>query len=95
MSEFKASLVLFPAKEKRNERSPDNSGNLELLTSDIPALLEYLESAEVEENYKGEKIVKLSVATWINEMKDGRKYLKGLVSPPMKRSVDTDSDMPF
>ena len=101
MSEFKASLALFPAKEKRSERSPDHSGSIEVLKAEIPALIAYLQSAESEKNYKDEDIVKLSVGTWINEMRDGRKYLKGSVSQPMKRddapapAPAQDFDMPF
>ena len=102
MSEFKATLALFPAKEKRSERSPDHSGSIEVLKAEIPALIAYLQSAETEENYKGEPIVKLSVGTWINETRDGRKYLKGSVSQPMKRDeptvispVTNDDAMPF
>ena len=102
MFEFKATLALFPAKEKRNEKSPDHSGNIEILKSEIPSLIAYLQSAETEENYKGEPVVKLSTATWINEMRDGRKYLKGSVSQPMKRDeptvispVTNDDALPF
>ena len=102
MCEFKATLALFPAKKKRSERSPDHSGNIEVLKDEIPALIAYLQSADTEENYKGERIVKLSVGTWINQMRDGREYLKGSVSQPMKRDeptvispVTNDDAMPF
>jgi len=102
MSEFKATLALFPAKEKRSERSPDHSGSIEVLKAEIPALIAYLQSAQTEENYKGESIVKLSVGTWINQMRDGREYLKGSISQPMKRDepnvvspVTNDDAMPF
>lgn len=102
MSEFKATLALFPTKEKRSDKSPDHSGSIEVLKSEIPALIAYLQSAETEDNYKGEPVVKLSTATWINEMRDGRKYLKGSVSQPMKRdepamasSAVNDDAMPF
>jgi len=102
MSEFKATLALFPAKEKRSERSPDHSGSIEVLKTEVPALIAYLQSAETEENYKGESIVKLSVATWKNESKGGLQYLKGSVSQPMKRDeptvaspVTNDDAMPF
>jgi hypothetical protein len=102
MSEFKATLALFPAKEKRSEKSPDHSGNIEILKSEIPSLIAYLQSAETEENYKGEPVVKLSTATWINEMRDGRKYLKGSVSQQLKRDeptvispVTNDDALPF
>lgn len=102
MSEFKATLALFPAKEKRSEKSPDHSGNIEILKSEIPSLIAYLQSAETEENYKGEPVVKLSTATWINQMRDGREYFKGSVSQPMKRDeptvispVTNDDALPF
>ena len=29
--------------------------------------------AETEEDYQGNAVIKLSVSTWINEMKDGRR----------------------
>jgi hypothetical protein len=49
-----------------------------------------------------EPVVKLSTATWINQMRDGREYLKGSVSQPMKRDeptvispVTNDDALPF
>ena len=84
MSEFKLKLSLFPVKEKNKETSPDQTGSIEIPASEVKALVDYLAAAEREDDWQGNPIVKLSASTWTNEMKDGRKYLKGSVSAPYK-----------
>ena len=87
MSDFKGKIAIFPTKEKQSEKSPDHSGAIELTTSDAKELQRYLASAQPEEDYQGNLVVKLRVATWVNEMKDGRKYIKGLVSAPSESAA--------
>ena len=91
MSEFQGNITLFPAQEQKSEKSPDASGNIEIKTSEIQALISYLQSAERTNNYKDEEVIKIRVACWNNESKAGRKYLGGFVSPPM---TQTDSPTP-
>jgi len=86
---FSAKLSIFPVKEKTNEKGPDHTGAIEIPHSEVAALREYLMSAETEDDWQGNPIVKLSVSTWINEMKDGRKYLKGSVRKPYKPDGDS------
>lgn len=91
-------LALFHQSEKRNEKSPDYTGTLEVSAGDIGELVKYLNNADEEEDYQGNWIVKLSVSAWINESKSGKKYLKGSFSEPYRpdavkpASVDTLSD---
>jgi len=91
MSEFKAKLALFPVKEKKNEKGPDQTGAIEISEDQRQAFIQFLTTAEAEEDYQGNSIIKLSVSTWTNEMKDGRKYLKGAVTPPYKPSGEVTS----
>jgi hypothetical protein len=91
MAEFSAKLSLFPVSEKKNEKGPDQTGAIEIPQSEIAALRDYLMSAETVEDWQGNPIVKLSISTWINEMKDGRKYLKGSVQPPYKAPAETSA----
>lgn len=99
MPEFNAKLSIFPVKEKTKDNAPDHTGAIEIAKSEVAALREYLMTAETVDDWQGNPIVKLSVSTWINEMKDGRKYLKGQVKPPYKPENDAPaqapSDCPF
>ena len=84
MSDFKLKLALFPVKEKKNENGPDQTGAIEIPAGELGNLVQYLTNAEQDEDWQGNPIVKLSVSTWTNEMKDGRKYLKGTAAAPYK-----------
>ena len=85
---FQAKLSLFPVREKKNEKGPDQTGTIEIFQDQVAALRSYLMSAETEDDWQGNPVVKLSVSTWTSEMKDGRKYMKGQVKPPYKPPVD-------
>ena len=87
MTDFSANFSLFPAKEKKSEKSPDSSGNIEFAVSDIPAVIEHLQTAERQTNYKEIEVVKLRVAGWNTESKGGMRYVNGKVSPPMAQSA--------
>ena len=86
---FQAKLSLFPVREKKNEKGPDQTGTIEISQDQVAALRSYLMSAETEDDWQGNPVVKLSVSTWTSEMKDGRKYMKGQVKPPYKPPVDS------
>ena len=83
MSNFSANISLFTATDKKSEKSPDVSGNIEILESEIPALISYLQTAERTANYQEGQVVKLRVSIWNNVSKAGKEYLGGKVSPPM------------
>ena len=103
MSNFSAKLSLFPVKEKTKENSPDMTGDIEIPTNLTSSLVSYLQSAEPESDWQDNPIVKLRVSTWENEMKDGRKYLKGQVQEPYKKPAEgaapapapVDEELPF
>ena len=98
---FQGKLAIFPVKEKQNENGPDHTGTIEIPHSEVAALRDYLMQAETEKDYQGNAVIKLSVSTWINEMKDGRKYLKGSVRKPYKPdaapapAAPSEDEMPF
>ncbi len=53
--DFSANFNLFPAKEKKSERSPDFSGGVEFSADSLPAVIAYLQDpANQVDNYKGE-----------------------------------------
>ena len=86
MTELNASFSLFPAQEKKSERSPDYSGTIEIPADQINALVAHLGTAP-ENNWKDEPVLKLRIAGWKNESESGLKYLKGLVSVPMAQTA--------
>lgn len=86
MSDFNARYTLFPVQEKKSSKSPDVTGNIELLAEEIPNLIAYLQSAERVEDYKGNQIVKIRMSGWDNESKTGKQYQSGMVSPPQEQN---------
>ena len=98
MSDFSARFSLFPQDEKKSENSPDTTGNIEVLATEIPSLISYLQTAEQFEDYQGNPIVKIRMAGWTKESKQGKRFQSGKISPPMSnaptQAVST-ADIPF
>ena len=64
MSDFNIGFVQFTTLEenKKSEKSPDVTGNVEVLESSIPELINYLQTAERELDYQEEnKVVKIQI----------------------------------
>ena len=103
MADFtsKISLSMFPVKEKKSDKSPDMTGDIEIPASVINELVTYLRTADPVMNWRDEPVVKLRSSVWSNEMKSGGKYLKGLVSPPLENTqaapapAANDDALPF
>jgi hypothetical protein len=102
MSDLKLKLALFPVKEKTSDKGPDQTGAIEIPAGEIGELIKFLNNAPQEEDWQGNRIIKLPASTWINEMKDGRKYLRGSVSAPynsdatpVAASSVSSEDLPF
>ena len=97
MTEFSARFSLFPQDEKKSENSPDTTGNIEVLATEIPNLISYLQSAEQVEDYQGNQIVKIRMAGWTKESKGGKRFQSGKVSPPMSNAPAqaNTADLPF
>lgn len=88
MTEFSARFSLFPNDQKTSENSPDATGNIEVLATEIPNLVSYLQSAEQSEDYKGNQIVKIRIAGWTQTSeKTGKRYQSGKISPPMANTA--------
>lgn len=84
MSDFTARFSLFSAKEKKSEKSPDSTGTVEFSASELPAVIAYLQdTANMQEDYQGNSVVKLRIAGWNATSKGGLAYVNGKVSPPM------------
>ena len=86
---FSPRFSLFTTKEKKQEKSPDFTGNIEILKSELAELVEHLRSQEGETNYKDEVVVKLRISGWESTSKNGLGYISGLVSealPPREEA---------
>ena len=98
-TEFTAKFSLFPAKERKSEKSPSSTGSIEIPATEIPALIAYLQDeANVQDDYQGNSVIKLRIAGWDATSKNGLKYLNGKVSPPLAQpAVATSSveSLPF
>ena len=84
---FTAKFSLFPAREKKSEKSPDSTGSIEFAAADIPAVIAYLQDpANVQDDYQGNPSLKIRIAGWNATSKNGLQYVNGKVSPPMQQA---------
>ena len=77
---FTGRLVLFDNNDKKSEKSPDFGGNIEFSLSDAMALTEWITAQEGENNYAGEKVVKIPVSAWHKMSKSGNSFISGAIS---------------
>ncbi len=87
MSDFNIGFVQFTTLEenKKSEKSPDVTGNLEVLESNIPELINYLQTAERELDYQEENlVVKIRLAGWNGTTRKGAPMLKGKLNAPYR-----------
>ena len=88
MSDFSINFVQFTTKEenKRTEKSPDVTGNIEVPADQVNALISYLQNAERVLDWQDKEVVKISLAGWDNEIKQGKNkgnyFLSGKLSSP-------------
>ena len=86
MADFNIGFVQFTQLEedKRTEKSPDVTGSIEVLATDVDALINYLKTAEREEDYRGDEVVKLRLAGWNGMTRKNKPMLKGKLSEPYR-----------
>ena len=77
---FTGRLVLFNNSNKKTAASPDLGGNIEFTLQDAMALAEWITGQEGEDNYAGEKVVKIPVSAWNKMSKNGSSFISGAVS---------------
>lgn len=94
MSDFSYRFSLFAARDRKSDKSPSQTGNIEIPASEVPALIAWLQSAEPEMDWQDNPVVKLRLAAWDTESKAGSHYLSGKVSPPLPPR-NADEAMPF
>ena len=84
MSDFSINFVQFTTKEenKRTEKSPDVTGNIEVPADQVNALISHLQNAERVLDWQDKEVVKISLAGWRRETKKGDPYLSGKLSAP-------------
>lgn len=90
MTDFSLRFSLFAQQEKKSDKSPDQSGTLEIPMGAVEALAAYLKSATPETNYKDEPVVRLRMAGWSRESKGGKPYTSGLISAPLQTPSSLD-----
>ena len=77
---FTGRLVLFNNTDKKSAKSPDLGGNIEFTLSDAMAFAEWVTGQEGEDNYAGEKVVKIPVSAWNRMSKNGASFVSGAIS---------------
>jgi hypothetical protein len=77
---FTGRLVLFNNSEKKSEKSPDLGGNIEFTLEDAMALTEWITEQKGEDNYAGEKVIKIPVSAWNRMSKNGSSFVSGSIS---------------
>ncbi len=90
MPDFSIGFAQFTTleEEKRTEKSPDVTGSIEVLEEDVADLINHLQTADRETNYRDETVVRLRLAGWNGTFKNRngefRPMLKGKLSGPYK-----------
>ena len=92
---FTGRLVLFNNTDKKSAKSPDLGGNIEFTLSDAMAFAEWVTGQEGEDNYAGEKVVKIPVSAWNRMSKNGSSFVSGSISVLKGTSAKTVEEMPF
>ena len=77
---FTGRLVLFDNNDKKSEKSTDFGGNIEFTLPDAMAFAEWVTGQEGEDNYAGEKVVKIPVSAWNRMSKNGSSFVSGSLS---------------
>ena len=77
---FTGRLVLFNNTDKKSAKSPDLGGNIEFTLSYAMAFAEWVTCQEGEDNYAGEKVVKIPVSAWNRMSKNGSSFVSGSIS---------------
>lgn len=97
MNDFNGKFSLFPAREKKSEKSPDYTGTLELSLDQAMALADWLTSQPGETGYNNETVIKVRLAGWKATSRNGMAYLNGKVSPPnpSQQQATSADEMPF
>ena len=91
---FTGRLVLFNNSNKKPAASPDLGGNIEFTLQDAMALAEWITGQEGEDNYAGEKVVKVPVSAWHKESKNGTPFVSGSISVLKTEETEVDQ-IPF
>ena len=91
---FTGRLVLFNNSNKKTAASPDLGGNIEFTLQDAMALAEWITGQEGEDNYAGEKVVKVPVSAWHKESKNGTPFVSGSISVLKTEETEVDQ-IPF
>jgi len=84
---FQGKFSLFPAKEKKSEKSPDHTGSVEFPVSEAMKLAEWITAQPGEANWNGEQVIKIRIAGWASESKNGLSYIRGSMSPPQPQQA--------
>ena len=77
---FTGRLVLFENNEKSSTKAPDFGGNIEFTLPDAMAFAEWVTGQEGEDNYAGEKVVKVPLSAWHKMSKNGNSFISGAIS---------------
>ena len=91
---FTGRLVLFNNSNKKTAASPDLGGNIEFTLQYAMALAEWITGQEGEDNYAGEKVVKVPVSAWHKESKNGTPFVSGSISVLKTEETEVDQ-IPF
>ena len=88
---FTGRLVLFNNTDKKSAKSPDLGGNIAFTLSDAMAFAEWVTGQEGEDNYAGEKVVKIPVSAWNKMSGNGKSFISGSISVLKKEK----EELPF
>ena len=100
MSDFSINFVQFTTKEenKKSDKSPDVTGNIEVPAEEVNALIAYLQNAERVLDWQDKEVVKIRLAGWNREIKKGKNqgdpFMSGKLSSPYAPRVNPAAAKP-
>ena len=79
---FDGRFTLFPAREKKHQRSPDRTGSIELKIEEAMKLADWIVAQPGEVNWNGDTVIKISLAGWdkTSEKNPNLTFTSGFVS---------------
>ncbi len=89
---FSGRLVLFNNSQKKSQKSPDMGGSVEFSLQDAMAFAEWITGQSGEDNYAGEKVIKIPVSAWHKESKKGTGFISGQMSV-QKSEHETENEV--
>ena len=93
---FQGYFSLMPVKEKKHEKAPDFSGNIDFPLEEAMKLAEWITAQEGEPDWKGDTVIKVPLSAWnkVGKTNPDFKFIGGTCSALKKDNTSTSETAP-